>query len=118
MGRESRTPERRRKRSSPAANRLNSWLKWIGGLAIVGLIVFLVLRPAGVAYTERDIGVVNFSELTPQEKHDALTAANTARCTCGCGMTLAQCVSTDMTCPLRESNIQSIRAMVRAADKS
>jgi len=45
----------------------------------------------------------------------ALEAANTARCTCGCGMTLAQCVSTDMTCPVREGNIEKIKTMVRDA---
>ena len=114
MGRESRKPERRRKRSGASGTAL----KWFGGLAIVGAIAYAVSQSSGVAYSERDIGVVNFSELTAEEKHEALTAANTKRCTCGCGMTLAQCVSTDMTCPLREDNIQSIRAMVRAADKS
>ena len=110
----SRKPERRRKGSGTATKAL----KWLAGLAIVGAIVYAVSQSSGVAYTERDIGVVNFSQLTAGEKKEALTAANAARCTCGCGMTLAQCVSTDMTCPLREGNIQSIRAMVRAADKS
>ena len=74
-------------------------------------------QSSGVAFGEREIGVVNFSDLAPGEKQEALEAANSARCTCGCGMTLAQCVSTDMTCPLREDNIQTIRGMVRAADK-
>ena len=72
---------------------------------------------ANTPTTTKDAALTRLATLI-DGAHDALTAANTARCTCGCGMTLAQCVSTDMTCPLRESNIQSIRAMVRAADKS
>jgi hypothetical protein len=31
-------------------------------------------------------------------------------------MTLAQCVSTDSTCPVREGNIDRIRTMVRDAE--
>ena len=30
----------------------------------------------------------------------------------GCGMTLAQCVATDMTCPIRTDNLGRIRGMV------
>ena len=30
-------------------------------------------------------------------------------------MTLAQCVATDMTCPVREGNLDRIRTMVRNA---
>ena len=113
MGKDSRKQERRRKKSGPAARAM----KWLGGLALVGAIVYGISQSSGVAFGERDIGVVSFSDLAPAEKQEALEAANAARCTCGCGMTLAQCVSTDMTCPLREDNIQSIRGMVRAADK-
>jgi hypothetical protein len=105
--------QKRRQKSSPAVKAM----KWLGGLAIVAMVVYAVSQSSGVAFGEREIGVVNFSDLAPAEKQEALEAANSARCTCGCGMTLAQCVSTDMTCPLREDNIQTIRGMVRAADK-
>ena len=104
----------RRKKASGPVVRL---AKWVGVIAGVALVVYGISQTAGVAYTEEDIGVVNFSELTPGEKRTALEAANSARCTCGCGMTLAQCVSTDSTCPVREDNIQRIRTMVRDADK-
>jgi len=70
---------------------------------------------SGVAYNERAIKVVDFSSLTSAQKHTALVAANNARCTCGCGMGLAQCVATDSTCPIREPNIEKIRTMVRDA---
>jgi hypothetical protein len=90
---------------------------WLGVAAGVALLVWGISRSAGVAYTDSDIAVVSFSALTSSERRSALQAANRARCPCGCGMTLAQCVSTDMTCPLRERNIQSIRTMVREADE-
>src|SRR5262245_30657193 len=110
---DARKQEPRRKKSGLAAKAV----KWLVGLAIVGVVVYAVSQGSGVAYGEREIGVVNFSDLTPDEKQEALEAANSARCTCGCGLTLAGCVSTDLTCPLREDNIQTIRGMVRAADK-
>ena len=80
--------------------------------------LFAISQNAGVPFDDQDIGVVSFSGLTSGEKRSALQAANRARCTCGCGMSLAQCVATDMTCPVRERNIESVRAMVREADKS
>ena len=76
-----------------------------------------MVQNAGVPYDEDDIGVVSFSNLTSSEKRNALLAANKARCTCGCGMTLAQCVATDMTCPVRDRNIETVRTLVREADK-
>ena len=86
----------------------------VGGVA---LLVWGISRTSGVAYTDRDIAVVSFSALTSSERRSALQVANRERCPCGCGMTLARCVSTDMTCPLREKNIQAIRTMVREADQ-
>jgi hypothetical protein len=70
---------------------------------------------SGVAYNEDAIKVVDFSALQPAEKRSALQAANNARCTCGCGLGLAQCVATDSTCPIRDSNIDRIKTMVRQA---
>jgi len=70
---------------------------------------------SGVAYNERAIRVVDFSSLSAAQKRTALVTANSARCDCGCGMGLAQCVATDSTCPIREPNIERIRAMVQEA---
>ncbi len=100
-----------------AARSITRILTWLGVIAGVVLLVWGISRISGVAYTDRDIAVVSFSALTSSEKRSALEAANRERCICGCGMTLARCVSTDMTCPLREQNIQSIRTMVREADR-
>ena len=55
---------------------------------------------------------MDFSDLSRSQKRAALRAANEARCPCGCGMNLAQCVSVDTTCPLRTENIDKIRVMV------
>ena len=113
MKKDARKQDHRRKKSGPTAKAV----KWLAAIAIVGAVGYAVSQSSGVAFGEREIGVVSFSGLTPDEKQEALEAANSARCTCGCGLTLAGCVSTDLTCPIREDNIQTIRGMVRAADK-
>jgi hypothetical protein len=90
-------------------------ITWTVIAAAVGLVGYGVANVSNIAYGEDDIRVVNFGELNQSQKREALEAANTARCGCGCGMTLAQCVSTDMTCPIRDGNIEKIRSMVREA---
>ncbi|MGE4055460.1 MAG: hypothetical protein AB7F99_11740 [Vicinamibacterales bacterium] len=90
-------------------------VKWAAVLAVVGLIVYAVSQSSGIAYDEEDIGVVDFSSLTSEARTSVLQEANRARCPCGCGMNLAQCVSIDSTCPIRDRNIERIRGMVRAA---
>ena len=110
MKQQPRKRQRNRKRA-PAAK----LLKWAVAVAVVLLAVYVVFQTSGVAYDEDDIRVVNFSDLSPRQKRTALQAANRARCTCGCGMNVAQWVSTDMTCPIRDRNIESIRDMVRDA---
>src|SRR5882672_9935339 len=84
-------------------------VKWIG---VIGLVVYGVSQMSSIAYSDRDLTVVDFSALSRTEKNHALEAANLARCTCGCGMTLAQCVATDSTCPVRDGNIDRIKRMV------
>ena len=86
----------------------------MAGLAVVALLVYGASQvTSGVAYDENKIAVVSFAELEGAKKQNALQAANNARCTCGCGMTLAQCVATDSTCPVREGNIDRIKTIVR-----
>jgi len=112
MKKESRKTNRRSK-THPAIRVLTGLFV----IAAVAVVLYTLFQSAGVAYNERNIGVVDFSALTPAEKREALVAANSASCTCGCGMTLAQCVSTDTACPIRDDNIRRIRTMVREADK-
>jgi hypothetical protein len=101
-----------------AAARRASIVRWSIGLGVVALIVFGLSQMSNIAFDEDDIAVVDFSDLTADQKQTALEAANTARCTCGCGMTLAQCVATDSTCPVRQPNIDRIKGMVTEARSS
>jgi hypothetical protein len=107
--------EKERRRRKKAAPFYFKALKWTIGLALAAGVVYVVSQYSGVPYDERAIGVVNFSDLSPKGRRTALKAANDARCSCGCGLGLAECVSTDKTCPIRESNIERIRTMVRDA---
>ena len=93
-------------------------ITWTAVLLVGGAVVYGLSQFSPIGFDEDDIKVVNFSSLSDKQKRVALTAANTARCTCGCGLNLAQCVSTDLTCPVREPNIEKIKGMVREAQTS
>jgi hypothetical protein len=107
------------KKRSPkkAARRSRVWT-WTAAAAAFGLIGYGISQMSNIAYGEAQIGVVNFSALNSRQKTRALTAANRARCNCGCGMTLAQCVATDSSCPIREGNIDRIKFMVNEAARA
>jgi hypothetical protein len=104
-----------KKRAPRRPPRRPKWIVWLLTASVVGMLGFALSQMSGIAYTEREIRVVDFSALTATQKRRALEEANTARCTCGCGMGLAQCVATDSTCPIREGNIDRINEMVRRA---
>lgn len=87
----------------------------LGVLAVIGGIIYGLARSPNIAYNERDLPDIDFASLNAEQKRAALIEANTDRCTCGCGMALAQCVATDMTCPVRSGNITKIRGMVQKA---
>ena len=97
------------------ARRLKAAAIWLGVLAVIGGIFYGLANTSGIAYGERQLVAIDFSSLNSDQKRSALVEANADRCTCGCGMTLAQCVATDMTCPVRDSNITKIRGMVQKA---
>ena len=105
----------KKKHGTKKARRRFTVLKWIVGVGVLALVVYGVSQTSGVPYTDREMGVVDFSSLDPKQKRTALVAANGGRCVCGCGMTLAQCVATDSTCPLRERNIDRVKGMVEQA---
>ena len=106
-------------------------LIWIGGVALAVLLGYAVTQAGPGSgsgpslgtgaggmqrtgyYTDRDLREVDFSGLAGEQQQEVLDHANEARCTCGCGMSLAQCVATDSTCPLRNSNIERIRSLVQ-----
>lgn len=102
-----------------AAARRAKAIRWIVGLAVVAAVGYALSQMSNIAYDADDLAAaVNFSDMTSKQKRTALEAANAARCTCGCGMTLAQCVATDSTCPIRESNIGRVKTMVQQAKGS
>ena len=107
--------QRRKALQHSRGSRARTLLKWTIALVAIGLVAYGLSQMSSVAYTDRDLGAISFVDLNRKEKQTALEAANRARCTCGCGMTLAQCVATDSTCPLREGNIGRIRTMVEEA---
>jgi len=88
---------------------------WVVVLGAIGALFYGLANTSRVAYSERQLTAIDFTSLNDEQKHAALVEANTGRCSCGCGMTLAQCVATDMTCPIRTDNITKIRAMVQKA---
>ena len=100
---------------SRTARRVKSAAIWVGVLGVVAAILYGLANTSNIAYRERDLAAIDFTLLNPDQKHAALVESNTGRCDCGCGMTLAQCVATDMTCPIRTDNITKIRAIVQKA---
>jgi len=90
-------------------------VKWIVAAGVVGAVGYGISHMSNIAYGEAEIKVVDFSGLDAEQKRSALEAAHAARCTCGCGMTLAQCVATDSTCPIREGNVDTIKRIVDQA---
>ncbi|HUP41241.1 MAG TPA: hypothetical protein VM115_14040, partial [Vicinamibacterales bacterium] len=94
--------------------RVKSLAITLGVIAVVGGIIYGLSRPT-IVFNERDLPDIDFASLNGDQKHAALIEANSDRCTCGCGMALAQCVATDMTCPVRTGNITKIRGMVQKA---
>lgn len=95
--------------------RIKSTAITLAVIAAVGGLIYGLARSASIAYNERDLPDIDFSSLNADQKRAALVEANADRCTCGCGMALAQCVATDMTCPIRTGNITKIRGMVQKA---
>jgi hypothetical protein len=98
-----------------SARRWSRLLKWTAVLGAAVLIVYGLSHMSHVAYGERQLTMIDFSDLTAEQKQAALEEANEARCNCGCGMTIAQCVVTDPNCPFRTDHIDRIRAMVSRA---
>jgi hypothetical protein len=101
-----------------AARKRSKAVRWAVALATMGLIGYGISQMSHIAYGERQLSMINFSDLTAEQKRAALEEANEARCPCGCGMTLAQCLATDPTCPMRTDHIALVRDMVARARAS
>jgi len=101
-----------------AARRWSRLVTWTVAIAALALVVYGISQMSNVAYGERQLAMIDFSDLSAAQKQAALEEANEARCTCGCGMTMAQCVVTDPNCPQRTDHIDRIRGMVSKARAS
>ena len=66
-------------------------------------------------FTDANIPEVDFSALDEDQKKAVLDDINAEYCSCGCSLTLAQCVVTDSTCPIRNTNIAKIQSEVNKA---
>ncbi len=106
------------KKPRPRKGRPANFVKWVVVCAVLGAAGYGVSQMSNIAYGDTEIKVVDFSPLDARQKRQALETANRARCSCGCGMTLAQCVATDSTCPIREANVDRIKTMVNDAARS
>jgi hypothetical protein len=107
---------KRPKRARPSGR--STVTKWLVAAVVIGAIGYGLSQMSNIAYGDAEIKVIDFSGLDAKQKRGALEAANAARCTCGCGMTLAQCVATDSTCPIRESNVERIKNLVNDAART
>jgi hypothetical protein len=106
---------KRAKARKSAAPKLVRWIVIAGA---VGLIGYGLSHMSNVAYGEAEIKVVDLSGLDATQKRGVLETANAQRCTCGCGMTLAQCIATDSTCPIRQDNVDKLKTMVQNAART
>jgi hypothetical protein len=98
-----------------AARRNSRLLTWTVAIGVVALVGYGISQMSNIPYTDKHLVMIDFSGLNPDQKRAALEEANEARCPCGCGMTLAQCVVTDPNCPFRTGHIDLIRGMVSRA---
>jgi hypothetical protein len=107
--------QQRQKGSARKKKGTSGIFTWVIVVALAVAAIYGLTQMSTVAFDEDDIKVVNFQGLSDTQKQAALEEANAARCSCGCGLGLAQCVSTDPNCPIRDSNIERIKGMVRSA---
>ena len=83
-------------------------VKWIVALGAIAAVAYGAMQMSGVAYGDNELGVINFSALSSSEKRVALRAANSARCTCGCGLTVAQCLVNDTSCDVSKGMAKKV----------
>jgi len=62
---------------------------------------------ANAAYAT-EIPGVSLSKLTAKQKEEALKQLNSEKCTCGCGLTLAQCRINDPSCKVSQPAAQKV----------
>jgi hypothetical protein len=61
-----------------------------------------------------DLPGVDFKGLTPEQKQAALKRMNSENCTCGCGLTIAECRINDSGCAKSQQRAEDIVKAIRA----
>ena len=90
-------------------------IRALAGLPYDGQVDFSDAGPAllGQITDETEIPGVDLSSLTPARRHAALERMKSEPCTCGCGLTVAQCRLNDPTCdtslPLAQKIVDEVR---------
>jgi thiol-disulfide isomerase/thioredoxin len=90
-------------------------IRALAGLPYDGQVDFSDAGPAllGQITDQTEIPGVDLSGLTPAERHAALQRMNSEPCTCGCGLTIAQCRISDTTCdvslPLAQKIVDEVK---------
>ncbi|HTO90848.1 MAG TPA: hypothetical protein VMJ70_06910 [Candidatus Sulfotelmatobacter sp.] len=60
-----------------------------------------------------EVNGMDLSPLTPAQREIFLRFANSERCTCGCGYTLAGCKASDMSCEISGPRLDALMDSVR-----
>lgn len=111
--------ELRRKTQQAAKQRFKKI--WKVSAVVAGLLLVLYgiyqipagnRNPSTPFYAVADLKEIDFSKLPGEKTEKILKKINSEFCTCGCRLTLAQCVATDKTCPIRSGNISLIQNLV------
>ncbi len=93
----------------------NREVRALAGLSYDGQVDFSDAGPAllGQITDQTEIPGVDLSGLTPTERHIALQRMSSEPCTCGCGLTIAQCRLSDPACDVSLPLAQKIVAEVK-----
>lgn len=121
-------------RPDPAAGPKRLWLGWIAGIGVAAVLGVILVGPRGnsprsptgfplfgggaggfgpTSYAAID--GVEMPGLSQAQRAQVMQRANTERCNCGCGMTLAQCINVDTACPFRGQHLQRVGQLVAQA---
>lgn len=107
----------------------HGWANWaaasilgLGALALLAVLIrqaYLSIQasPAALKTKHHEVfpGSEEAASLSAEKKGRVVSAANRERCPCKCGYTLAACLKTDSTCPIRTKNLARVKELILAA---
>jgi len=99
------------------ANRTEQEVRSLAGLPTAATVAWdpkLGPRLLNRSEYQAQIPGVDLSALSPARQMDALKQLNTAKCTCGCGLTVAQCLVDDPNCGTSPAIARAIMTRITA----